>query len=278
MKISGYVPFYNNAATVLAAVDSLRRQEPPLDEVFAVDDGSTDAGPALLAAAGVRVLRQPANLGRGAARARAMGEARHELVLCCDATNILPPGFATAARRWFEEASVASVHGRIRNHRARSPVERWRGRYLFREHANIPPERQTCLITYGAMLRRSAVEQVGGFDAKLRHSEDADLGVRLVKAGFDVVYDPALPVESIARNSLGQILERYWRWNAGIGEQVSPLGYLKSIWFCLRSMTLSDLARGEPGVAAISLLCPHYCFAKSLGRRLTGRGQSKRKD
>ena len=273
MRISGYVPFYNNATTVLAAVDSLRAQVPPLDEIFAVDDGSTDGGAARLEAAGVRVLRQPGNLGRGAARARATKEARHELVLCCDATNVLPPAFAVAASRWFEEGAVASVHGRIKNHQAHSPVERWRGRYLFREHMSIPVERRSCLITYGAMLRRSAVHQVGGFDPNLRHSEDADLGNRLLRAGFEVVYDPLLPVESIARNGLFQILERYWRWNVGVTENVLFKVYLKSVWYALRSMALPDLIRGEPGVAAISLFCPHYCFAKSIGRRLSGRAQ-----
>ena len=43
------------------------------DEVFAIDDGSTDCSADLLEKAGVRVLKQPANLGRGAARRRGRG-------------------------------------------------------------------------------------------------------------------------------------------------------------------------------------------------------------
>jgi len=271
MTISGYVPFYNNAPTVLAAVESLRTQEPPLAEVFAVDDGSTDRGAALLESAGVRVLRQPSNLGRGAARARAMREAANELVVCCDATNVLPPDFSGKASAWFEDPRVAAVFGRISQLPGGTTAIRWRGRHVFKMPRPgtplPPPEHGASFSTYGAMARRSAVLEAGNYDASLRHTEDAELGSRLLAAGWDIVRDHGLEALSIVQNPLSQVLERYWRWNAGTAENVSWRGYLSLVSYSIRTMAARDLLdRDVPG-AFVSLYCPHYQFWKSRWRR-----------
>ena len=268
MGISGYVPFYNNAPTVLAAVDSLRRQQPPLDEVFAIDDGSTDHSADLLEKAGVRVLKQPANLGRGAARRLAMQVALHEFVLCCDATNVLPVDFAARALPWFGDPKVAAVVGLITDPNPRGVVSRWRARNLFKAGVPRSASKGASFITFGAMVRSSAVVAVGGFDASLRHSEDAELGSRLDAANFDVVGDPTLQVFCNIRNSLPQVLERYWRWYAGKDEYFSLKIYFKRVLFSIRNMAWGDLQAGEPLACLISLLLPHYQLWRDLKGRL----------
>lgn len=267
LSISGYVPFFNNAATVLQAVDSLRRQEPPLLEVFAVDDGSTDGGAEMLEAAGLKVCRQPDNLGRGAARHRAMREARGELVLCCDATNTLPPDFSANALHWFGDAKVAAVSGLITDPAPEGALGRWRARHLFKSDATHEVIHGAPLITFGTVVRASHVRAVGGFSEQLRHSEDDDLGRRLAAAGFDVVSDPALTVFSNVRNTLQQVLERYWRWYAGKDERFGFAAYLRSMMFSLRTMAWSDLRQGDPLAAGISLMIPHYQLWKSMARK-----------
>ena len=258
MKISGYVIFYNNAATVVQAVESLRAQEPPLDEIFAIDDGSTDKGAEMLEAAGVRVVRLGENLGRGAARARAMGEAQHELILCCDATNILPADFAKLARVWFENSSVAAVCGLLGDLRPRGAVARWRTRHLFRNDIARAQQHGATLVTYGAMVRASAASAVGGYNAQWRHNEDNELGERIAAAGGDIVFDPDLKVWANTNNSLSQVLERYWRWNLNTKKRISAVWYGRLVWYSLRTMAAQDLRARDPLAACISLLTPHY--------------------
>ena len=69
MKISAYVPCFNNSDTLTLAVDSIRAQSVPVDEWFVVDNASTDGSAESMEA---RVLRLEQNAGRGGARARAM--------------------------------------------------------------------------------------------------------------------------------------------------------------------------------------------------------------
>jgi len=74
-KISAYIPTYNNSPTIESALQSVQRQRYAVEELFVVDDGSIDDSAQKAERMGVRVIRQPSNLGRGAARARAMLEA-----------------------------------------------------------------------------------------------------------------------------------------------------------------------------------------------------------
>jgi glycosyltransferase involved in cell wall biosynthesis len=59
--ISAYVPCFNNEATVGQALASLQRQTYPVDELFLVDDGSTDGSRAVAEQMGVRVVAMGCN-------------------------------------------------------------------------------------------------------------------------------------------------------------------------------------------------------------------------
>jgi len=124
MQVSAYIPCYNAQATIREAVNSALEQDHPAHEIFVVDDGSTERIPELQ---GVRIVRLGANQGRGAARARAMQEARYELVLGCDASLQLDRAFLSLALPWFEDESVAAVFGRIIEAGLSTASSRWPG-------------------------------------------------------------------------------------------------------------------------------------------------------
>jgi glycosyltransferase involved in cell wall biosynthesis len=270
--VSAYIPCFNNAATIRIAAESLIGQSIPLAEILVVDDGSAyDIRPALRGC-DVRIVRHDSNLGRGAARARAMQEARHDLVLCCDATNVLESGFLEKALPWFDDPGVAAVFGRITQPSAANAANRWRGRHLFKIGAAQAVRHGALLATYGAVVRRSAVRHAGGYDASLRHTEDGDLGERLLAAQFDVICDPRLEITAIAPNTLGEVLERYWRWYAGAHETVSWRSYWKAIGYSIRSLAAADVREGDLLGVPLSLITPHYQFWRSWLRQRRAAG------
>lgn len=267
-SLSAYVPCFNNQHSVGRTLISLRRQLPAIDDLFLVDDASVDASVAVATQLGVSVVVMPRNLGRGAVRAIAIEKAQSEFLLSCDATNFLPADFSAQAMRWFADANVGAVFGRICQECPSSLADRWRGRHLFKEKAEMTVQHRALLSTYGCILRRSAVLQVGNFNPNLRHSEDADLGRRLLDEGFDVIFDPDLLVICSVSNTMLQVLERYWRWYAGAEEEVNPRVYLKQIWFSIKVMAIQDLQDGDVLAALVSLFSPHYQFWKSLAGKL----------
>jgi glycosyltransferase involved in cell wall biosynthesis len=89
------IPAYNAAGSLLATLESVERQTYPHIEVLVVDDGSDDGtAEIVLEVAGrdprFRLIRQP-NAGVGAARNRAIGEARGELIAPLDADDVWHP-------------------------------------------------------------------------------------------------------------------------------------------------------------------------------------------
>jgi glycosyltransferase involved in cell wall biosynthesis len=261
---TAYIPCFNARATLRLAVESVLAQTVKPAEVLVVDDGSTDRSADEVRDLDVRIVTLPRNLGRGAARARAMSEAKHDLVLSCDATNRLEPAFVEKALAWFDDPQVAAVFGRITQAPAANVAERWRGRHLFKVAAAHEPARRMSLSTWGTLVRASAIRSVGGYDQTLRHTEDGELGSRLLAASHDVVYDPRLEVMSVAPNTLGQVMERHWRWYAGTHPAVNWREYRKSIAYSVKCMAMDDLRAGDPLSVPVSLLSPHYHFWRSL--------------
>ncbi len=259
-SVCAYVPCFNNAATVAQAVTSLLEQSIPPLEVLVIDDGSTDDSANSVVGLPVKVIRHPVNLGRGSARARAMHEAQCDLVVCCDATNALDPDFIEGAMNFFQEPLVAGVFGRFSQGSGITATLRWRARHLYHLGADNRLQRYSNLTTHGAIVRKSWVSKAGGFNTRLRHSEDADLGERLLAAGADVVFDPSLRVRSLVDNSVSQLLERYGRWNSGKDGRVPCTAYARNVLYSIKGMALADLRAGDPLAACISMLCPHHQF------------------
>lgn len=99
-SITAIVPCYNAAQTLDRAVESILADAPAGLDVILVDDGSTDATPALCDGwAGkdsrVRVFHQP-NGGASAARNTGLEAARGDWILFVDADDALLPGLWTA--------------------------------------------------------------------------------------------------------------------------------------------------------------------------------------
>lgn len=255
MRVSAYIPCYNGYSTIPQAVKSVLEQTRPPNEAFVLDDGSTD-GP--VSTGDVRVVRLEFNQGRGAARVRAMQEARFELVLGCDASLVLDPDFLSHALPWFDDDKVAAVFGWIKEAGSPTIANRWRGRHLFRSDLSFAVSRDATLASGCFVVRKSAVERVGGFDSALRYGEDADLGRRLRDAGYHVVFDPGLFACSVADNTVREVLERYTRWNSPNGMGIRD--YLRQINYALKVMAAADLKAGDAPAACVSLLCPHYQF------------------
>ena len=150
-------------------------------------------------------------------------------------------------------------------------MNKWRSRHLFKEEVDFgqKPQSTTLLITYGTLLRKSHTLQIGNFNQDLRHTEDGELGQRLLAAGYSLLGYPQLKVFSLVENNLWEVLERYWRWYIGKNEQMNIHDYFHAIKASIKPMAQTDFTQGDWGCIPISLLCPHYCFAKTWLRKLT---------
>ena len=275
--ISAYIPAFNEDTKILLnVVDSINHQSIKPLNLTILDDGSSPKLKLPNSSSKIRILRTNLNRGRGFIRKLAIDDADTELVLLCDSTNIIQPDFIKTAIDHFKDPKVAAISGKIANKsNARSMALNWRGRHLFKQDHDFGEIFQEAgsLTTYGTILRRSAVIDVGNFNPSLRHSEDKDLGKRLLNAGYKIIGDPNLVVYSIKKDSVFSVLERYWRWYGGEDEKFSIKDYLHAIKASFRPMMQEDIKANDWRSAFISFLCPHFGFFRHLYRELSGRRQ-----
>jgi glycosyltransferase involved in cell wall biosynthesis len=112
-KISAVISLYNKAPHILRAIESMRTQTVPPDEIIVVDDGSTDGGGDLAASRGDRRLRliRQENRGESAARNRGIDAAQHELIAFLDADDAWKPRFLETIHRLRARYPEAGAYG-----------------------------------------------------------------------------------------------------------------------------------------------------------------------
>lgn len=263
MRIAGCVPAYNNESTIAAAIASLKAQTIPLDDIFVVDDGSTDSTAKVAMEAGARVVSMESNQGRGAARAKAIEETQADLLLSVDGTNALAPDFLAKSLPWFEDSSVAAVYGRITQSSPKTSVDRWRGRHLYKLDEVPGSGVSEHLSSWGFAQRVALIAAIGNFNSSCRHSEDAELGKRLSSRGYKIIYEPQAILTTLTSNTLKQVFERYWRWNQATDGKSSLRSFAKFWWYSLKVLALRDVKRGDLLSALYSALLPYYCAYRS---------------
>jgi glycosyltransferase involved in cell wall biosynthesis len=209
MKISAVIPTYNRQAHVLRAIESILAQTVPVEEIIVVDDGSTDGtSEAITARYGsqVKVLRQK-NAGVSAARNRGFREAGCEWIAFLDsddlwlpakierqveAVTVLGPEYGVCFSNCLFEghpAGLGSVfeEAEFEDKRPFGPFDQ-PTKYLLGPPS---PFRMQSL-----MLRRSLLEDIGGFDEGLIAMEDLDVLFRLTfKTKFCFVAEPLVRID-----------------------------------------------------------------------------------
>ncbi|HEX4048339.1 MAG TPA: glycosyltransferase family 2 protein [Elusimicrobiota bacterium] len=175
MKISVVVPAYNEAATIGPLLGAIFEKNPRLDlEVVVVDDGSRDGTDAAIAAAGlplVRVLKHPANRGKGAAIRTGLASVTGEIVLIQDADLEYDPADYDAVLEPIRSGRADVVYG-SRVLKKDNPVVSWSfyfgGRFLslwtnllFGSSVTDEP---TCYKAFRTTLLRSLDLTCTGFE------------------------------------------------------------------------------------------------------------------
>jgi peptidoglycan/xylan/chitin deacetylase (PgdA/CDA1 family) len=200
--VSVIIPCHNGAATLPAALQSLARQRFAAWEAVIVDDGSGDETAAvaarhLRADPRLRLVRQDRQ-GVAAARNAGIRMARGDWLLFLDCDDWLAPRalseLLTCARRNPAAGVVVGRAVKTLASGARAPLPSF--------DLSEPFSALCCegrLAIHSAIVRRSLVERIGGFDACLRTNEDWDLWQRLARMGVAFAQSPK--VLAFYRNS-----------------------------------------------------------------------------
>lgn len=219
--LSTIVISYNTRQMTL---DCLRALQDDLtgisSETIVVDNNSSDGSAAAIAAEfpAVIIIENSANRGFGAANNQGMRAAAGQFFLLINSDAFPKPGAISAMLQLLRNRpDVALVGPRLLNadgslqrscFRFPSPRQAWLENLwitpflpsssAWGDYRRWPHDQEREVdFVIGAclMVRRSAVEQVGGFDEEFfMYSEEADWQIRLSQAGWKVLFTPAASV------------------------------------------------------------------------------------
>ena len=204
------VPVHDRARLLELALASVAAQTLPPAEVIVVDDGSTDDSAEVAEAFGCTVIRQPAG-GVSAARNRGLAAATARRVAFLDSDDEWEPGHlaaltAAADGRTLVSSAALSTEGALIGSQSRRPLP------LTSADRLLWPDNP--VVTSAVLVDRAAAVAVGGFDERLRHSEDLDLWARLLETGPGLVL-PAVTVRY--RTHPGQVSADVEAMRSGAG-------------------------------------------------------------
>lgn len=195
MRPAVYIPSFNGRERIGRALEGLRRQTREVD-VVVVDNGSSDGSVEMLREdfAEVTVLALGRNLGFGTALNRGIAEHPGDPVILLNDDAVPEPGFVEALLEGLGEGidSVAGVlvqeadPERIDSAGVVADRTLMGFDYLHGEPAATALTAPDPLGPCGgaALYRRTAFEEVGGFDERIfLYYEDLDLALRLAAAG-----------------------------------------------------------------------------------------------
>lgn len=238
-----------------------------MEELIIIDDGSSDNSLDVIKRYAVKLISLKENHGRGFVRNLAINECKNEYILCCDATNVLAENFLDIALSCLINSPAAcSVSGPIKSSDKSDVVCRWRSRHLFKDYIVHRPNtiNISSLITYGTLMKKSVILELGNFDPRLRHSEDEDMADRINASNYISLGHSDLEIICVKKNSLVEVFERYWRWNIGKNETFNLWTYYSTIKCGFKPMAQIDISKKDYPAALISLILPHFFLLKYL--------------
>jgi len=261
------IVLYFNDVKIVETIRSIENQTIKPKEIIIIDDCSDIYLDEKLVNPNCRIMRNNRNMGRGYSRNLGIKECKSEFVVFCDSSNSLCENFIEKALNSFTNKKISAIFGRIIGNEDHTDIcSKWREKNLFLEtfpDNNIPYEVKS-LSTYSVMLRKSHILSVGNFSQKLRQFEDHDLGERILRQGYKILFDPLLHCISNKRDNLFQLATRVDRWYSPSSEGLNLKSFNNLLKTALSIWARRDIQSKELSGVMISLSLPFIILFQNL--------------
>jgi GT2 family glycosyltransferase len=235
LRVSAVIPCFNAAPYLGEALSSIGNQTRPVQEVIVVDDGSSDGSAEVAERWGATVIRLGRNRGHGFARNVGVRAASGDAIAWLDADDSWRPNHVEVIAGLLERyPEAASASGALQRFGLDDQVV----------YGLIPPGEPCELLPVAfqswlhagssSIMRRSALEAIGGFDEQNRVATDFDMWLRMAR------HHRFVATSEITGN---------WRWHES---QISaaPLGQILAVRRYRRRFLKTLRAQGDGTLAS----------------------------
>ncbi|MDD9855340.1 MAG: glycosyltransferase [Gammaproteobacteria bacterium] len=265
--ISVVMASYNSRRHIAEALDSILRQCFGDFEIIVVDD-SSDGAAAIVAAytdPRIRLIKNQTKTGISNARNQGIAQARGEFIAFHDADDVSLPGrFQKQIDYLTNHPGIAMLGGQVETidgdgARAKVPL-----RKLSPDYRDL--KEKNCFATSSVMVRRSALQEAGGFHPVIDCAEDWELWIRIAKKHRTANLPDTL---FLYRVTPGGITEREQPnlplWNALVVEIAHGDGAMVSAALAL--VARDGIAAFVPQSRAARAAYHHECYRREKNAR-----------
>jgi poly-beta-1,6-N-acetyl-D-glucosamine synthase len=224
--VSIILPAYNEGPVIDQAIRSLLRLDYPRFEIIIVDDGSSDDTAEKASrfegefdSVRVRVYSKT-NGGKASALNLGLRMADYPFVVTMDGDSLLAENTLRDSMHHFLRDDVAAVAGNVKVGNRVNLLTRLQA-LEYVEGLNIPRRAQAAIravnIVPGpvGLFRRDVLLQLGGYDSDT-FAEDTDLTLKILAAGWRVVYEERAVAYTEAPENILDLMKQRYRWTRGI--------------------------------------------------------------
>jgi mycofactocin glycosyltransferase len=274
-EVAVVIPVRNDANGLAATLTAL----PDVGTIVVVDDASPDAEAVTVGGArpDTTLLRRAVRGGPAAARNDGWRTVDGPFVAFVDANCEPEPGWLDVLLPHFADPQVAAVAPRVlpppdtdnggalaAYEAVASPLD------LGAKEATVRPGSRVAYVPTAALVvRRRALEELGGFDETLMVGEDVDFVWRLVAAGWSVRYEPRAIVRHPIRSNWSAWLRQRYRYGTSAAPLARRHGWavapaVMSPW---TAGAWALVAAGQPLLGAVTAGCSVAALSRQVPDR-----------
>ncbi len=240
-KVSLYIPCFNSARTIQSCLESVFKQNYPLEEVIVIDDGSTDATAEIASGYPVRIISLNVNKGLAFARNLAVKSIKSEFAASLDADCAAGDNWLKNIMEAFDKEEFAGVGGKLIE-QGDTVIDLWRRQHLLQNWGNDIVRNPAFLFGSNTVFRKDVLLEAGLYNEKFKTNyEDYDISMRMREKGYNLLYLPDALVYHMRNDTAASLIDTFWRWNLEFYESKNCYEDLNKLSFKMRdNMGLSN--------------------------------------
>ena len=216
------VPAYNEEKAIDKTVEALVRLSYSNKEIVIVDDGSTDRTLEVARSYAkedlVKVVTK-SNGGKWDALNTGIKESKGKFIVCIDADTLLDQNAIQRLINHFNDPKIAAVAGNVKVGNRSSILTKLQAlEYIvgINLHRRTEASFQKVTVVPGPIgaFRTSILKEIGLFEGDT-FAEDADITIRILKAGYKTVFEPQAFGYTEAPKSMNNLAKQRYRWYRG---------------------------------------------------------------
>jgi len=189
--ISIVIPTYNSALTLSQTIKACLIQDYPRDrlEIIVVDDGSIDDTKRVVKNSPVIYMYQKRK-GPASARNNGWKSLKGEWLAFIDADCVPYKNWISKLAQHCGKDRIGAVAGSYAVGNSRYLLDKF-VHYEIKYRHSMMGEHTNSFGTYNVLIKRSVLEELGGFDNRYSHAsgEDSDLAYRIIKSGHKIYFE-----------------------------------------------------------------------------------------